>query len=83
MKDYTDKDKYRPVQMEQQIIFTADTKVKEVDEKSIVIPKNSFDLFEYGDLKPMTKQVLYLTGFMTNLSYVLHILCFTYTKVTC
>lgn len=71
VKDYTDADKYRPVQMEKQIVFTADTKVKEVDEKDVFIPHNNFDLFEYGDLKQMTKQVLYLTGYISN--YYFHI----------
>ncbi|KAK1358273.1 hypothetical protein POM88_051529 [Heracleum sosnowskyi] len=61
VKDYTEIDKYRPVQMDRQIIFTADTKVKELAESEIFIPANNFDLFEYGDLKAMTTQQLYLT----------------------
>lgn len=81
VKDYTDADKYRPVQMDKQIIFTADSKVKEVDQTTIFIPKNNFDLFEYGDLKPMTKKVLYLIGYITKLFYVLYICSVTYTKV--
>lgn len=62
VKEYTYAGKYRHVQMDKQIVLTADTKVKEVDEKDFFIPHNSFDLFEYGDHKAMTKQVLYLTG---------------------
>ncbi|XP_074364408.1 uncharacterized protein LOC141705285 [Apium graveolens] len=61
LKEYTNADKYRAVQMDKQIVFTADTKVKDVDDKLFFIPNNSFDLFDYGDLKAMTKQVLYFT----------------------
>ncbi|KAK1387752.1 hypothetical protein POM88_015930 [Heracleum sosnowskyi] len=53
VKEYTELDKYRPVQMDRQIIFTADTKAKKLQESEIFIPLNIFDLFEYGDLKPM------------------------------
>lgn len=31
VKDYLDKDKYKPVQIDRHIIFTIDTYVKEVD----------------------------------------------------
>lgn len=62
VEDYTEEDKFRPVQMERQIIFTGITKIKELAETDIFIPRNSFDLFEYGDLKQMEKQVLYLAG---------------------
>lgn len=71
VKDYTDPNKYQPMQIDKHIIFTADSKVKEVDQTTIFIPKNSFDMFEYGDLKPMTKQVLYLTGYCTKLPSIL------------
>lgn len=66
VKDYTDLDKFRPVQMDKQIVFTADTKVKDVEESEIFIPRNSFDFFDFGDLMPMAKQSLYLAGKYTK-----------------
>lgn len=35
VKDYTEANKYWPVQMDKQIVLTADTKVKKADEKKI------------------------------------------------
>lgn len=71
LKEYTNADKYRAVQMDKQIVFTADTKVKDVDDKLFFIPNNSFDLFDYGDLKATTKQVLYFTGYSFTLNSII------------
>ncbi|KAK1362224.1 hypothetical protein POM88_046698 [Heracleum sosnowskyi] len=60
VKEYGQQDKYRPVQIDRQIIFTIDTKVKEIDENEIFIPKNMFDLFKFADLKNMATQQVYL-----------------------
>ncbi|KAK1385225.1 hypothetical protein POM88_022960 [Heracleum sosnowskyi] len=60
VKEYGPQDKYRPVQIERQIIFTTDTKLKEIDENEIFIPKNMFDLFKFADLKNMATQQVYL-----------------------
>lgn len=49
--------------MDRQIIFNADTRVKQLEESEIFIPPNSFDLFEYGDLSKMATQNIYLTGY--------------------
>lgn len=64
VKDYKEKDQYRPVQMDRQIILTSDTRVKQLDESDIFIPQNCFDLFEYGDLRQLTGQKLYLAGYV-------------------
>ncbi|KAL1820507.1 hypothetical protein ACET3Z_015376 [Daucus carota] len=61
VQNYEEKAKYRAVQMDRQIVFTADTKLKEIEETDIFIPKNSFDLYEYADLKKVADQDLYLT----------------------
>ncbi|KAL1802377.1 hypothetical protein ACET3Z_031024 [Daucus carota] len=70
VKDYTEKDKYRVVHMDRQIVFTSETKVKELDETDIFIPNNSFDLFEYSDLKEQAQQVTYLTVCLSTDSIV-------------
>lgn len=70
VKDYTENDKYRPVHMDRQIILTQDTRVKELEETEIFIPKNSFDLFEYGDLKALAAQKLYLAGNILNQHFI-------------
>lgn len=62
VKDYTELEKFRAVQMDKQIVFTNDTKVKDVEETEIFIPRNSFDFFDFGDLIQMSKQSLYLAG---------------------
>lgn len=67
VQNYEEKAKYRAVQMDRQIVFTADTKLKEIEETDIFIPKNSFDLYEYADLKKVADQDLYLTGPVSKL----------------
>lgn len=74
VKDYTEKDKFRVVHMDRQIIFTQDTKVKEVDESEIYIPQNMFDLYEFADLKKMAGQQLYLTGLLLKQLFK-HFIC--------
>ncbi|KAK1354825.1 hypothetical protein POM88_008306 [Heracleum sosnowskyi] len=61
VKEYTEQDKFRVIHMNRQIIFTADTKLKALDENEIHIPGNMFDLYEFADLKKMATQTLYLT----------------------
>ncbi|KAL1830259.1 hypothetical protein ACET3Z_008671 [Daucus carota] len=67
VQNFEEKAKYRAVQMDRQIVFTADTKLKEIEETDIFIPKNSFDLYEYADLKKVADQDLYLTGPVSKL----------------
>lgn len=62
VKEYLDKDKFRPVKIDRQIIFTIDTKVKEIDDSEIFIPNNMFDFYDFGDLFNMSKQFHYLVG---------------------
>ncbi|KAK1359407.1 hypothetical protein POM88_043881 [Heracleum sosnowskyi] len=60
VKEYKDEDKYRPVQRNKQLIFTIDTKVKEIAETGIFIPKNMFDFFKFEDIIKLSKQHVYL-----------------------
>ncbi|KAK1353899.1 hypothetical protein POM88_052264 [Heracleum sosnowskyi] len=61
VKEYTEQDKFRAIHMNRKIVFTADTKLKAIDENEIHIPGNMFDLYEFADLKKMATQTLYLT----------------------
>ncbi|KAK1385861.1 hypothetical protein POM88_023596 [Heracleum sosnowskyi] len=60
VKEYKDEDKYMPVQTDKQLIFTIDTKVKEIAETYIFIPKNMFDFFKFEDIIKLAKQHVYL-----------------------
>lgn len=62
VKEYTEKDKFRPVPMDRQIIFTVDTRITDLDESQTFVPKNVFDFFQFSDLKHAAEQVTYLTG---------------------
>ena len=62
MKDYTEKDKFKVAQMDRKIVFTTETKVKELQETEIFIPNNNFDFFDFSDLKKKAGQLTYPTG---------------------
>lgn len=62
VKDYTTQDKFRPVHIDRQISFMADTKIKEIHENDIFIPKNFFDFYPFEDLTNMAKQTQNLIG---------------------
>ena len=62
VKDYTEKDTYRPVEMDRKIVLTTETRLKDVAETEVFIQKNIFDLYEYSELKKRADQVMYLTG---------------------
>ncbi|KAL1802084.1 hypothetical protein ACET3Z_030731 [Daucus carota] len=61
VKEYTEKDKFRPVPIDRQIVFTVDTKITDLDESQTFVPKNVFDFFQFSDLKNAAEQVTYLT----------------------
>lgn len=62
VKEYATKDNFRPVDMDRKIVFTSETRVKEVPETEVFIPKHMFDLHEYAELQKRAAQVMYLTG---------------------
>lgn len=64
VKQYTELDKFRPVPIDRQITFSSDTRIGDVDEKSVFIPKNMFDFFQFCELKNAAKQVTHLTGIL-------------------
>lgn len=75
VKEYLEKDKFRVVNNDKQIIFTVDTRIKEIGESEVFILQNNFDLYEFADLKQMSTQVQNLLG--TIYKFVLH------TNVNC
>ena len=70
VKDYTNKDKYRPVRMDKQISLTNDTKIKDLVDSKFFIPKNMFDFVSFSQLKELATQHVYLTGIILNLSLI-------------
>ncbi|XP_017239637.2 uncharacterized protein LOC108212421 [Daucus carota subsp. sativus] len=62
VKDYTEKDKYRPVRMDKQISLTNDTKIKDLEDSDFFIPKNMFDFVAFSQLKELATQHVYLAG---------------------
>lgn len=69
VKEYVDKDKFRPVKIDRQIVLTVDTKVKEVAESEIFIPQNTFDFYDFADLMSVAKQYQFLVGKIQKLKY--------------
>lgn len=62
VKDYTEKDKYRLVRMEKQICLTNHTKIKDLVDSDIFIPKNMFDFVPFSQLKDLAIQSVHLAG---------------------
>ncbi|KAK1380381.1 hypothetical protein POM88_027125 [Heracleum sosnowskyi] len=53
-------DKWRCVNKDRQILFTNNTKEKQIDESEYFIPNNHFDFFEMEELTKLAKQNVYL-----------------------
>ncbi|KAK1380021.1 hypothetical protein POM88_026765 [Heracleum sosnowskyi] len=60
VKDLTSEDKWRSVNMDRQILFTNQTKAREILENEVFIQKNMFDFFELQELAKLAEQNLYL-----------------------
>lgn len=66
VKEYTKLDKWRCVNTDKQIMFTNNTRAKEIDDREYFIPKNSFDFYDLGDVKNFANQSTYLEGMSRN-----------------
>lgn len=62
VKDLTTDDKWRPVNMDRQIMFTNQTRAREIPENEYFIQNNMFDFFQMEELAKLTDQNLYLAG---------------------
>lgn len=59
---YKDKDKFRCLRNEMQMIFTQETTVHQVEEKGNNIAHEAFDFYDHSELMPLTNQTTYLAG---------------------
>lgn len=62
VKEYRFDEKFRCINSEKQIIFTAYTEVYKVDADESLIPNNMFDFYDLSDLSDIANQNKYLTG---------------------
>ncbi|KAK1353477.1 hypothetical protein POM88_051842 [Heracleum sosnowskyi] len=60
VKQYNANDKWRCVNNDRQILFTNNTKAKQIDESEYFIPNNHFNFFEMEELTKLAKQNVYL-----------------------
>ncbi|XP_063950036.1 uncharacterized protein LOC135152845 [Daucus carota subsp. sativus] len=60
VKPLTAEDKWRSINIDRQILFTNQTKAKEIEEKDYFIAKNSFDFYDLADMKELSKQTTLL-----------------------
>ncbi|WOH08343.1 hypothetical protein DCAR_0727782 [Daucus carota subsp. sativus] len=60
VKEYTELDKWKCVTTGKQLMFTNQTRAKEIDERKYFIPQNCFDFCDLGDVKNFVKQSTYL-----------------------
>lgn len=70
VKNYTEQDKWRCVNMDKQILFTSQTKATEINENEYFIAKNMFDFYDMAELTKLTKQNIYLAG-MSSVAYLI------------
>ena len=62
VKDFTAEDKWRSINMDRQILFTNQTRAREIPENELFISNNMFDFHEFSQLKSLAKQNLFLAG---------------------
>lgn len=62
VKPYKTDDKYKQVKIDNQLIFSLDTKMKEVPESAIEFPNEAFDFYDHSELDELRKNTVYLTG---------------------
>nr|XP_017250380.1 PREDICTED: replication protein A 70 kDa DNA-binding subunit B-like [Daucus carota subsp. sativus] len=57
---YKDTDGFRCVRAANQLIFSTDTKIQQVDDKGTKIANEFFDLYDHSEVKPFAAQTTYL-----------------------
>ncbi|KAL1831301.1 hypothetical protein ACET3Z_000952 [Daucus carota] len=60
VKEYTTLDKWRCVSTDKQIMFTNQTRAREIDDREYFIPQNCFEFCDLGDVKTFATQSTYL-----------------------
>ncbi|KAL1825468.1 hypothetical protein ACET3Z_012246 [Daucus carota] len=81
---YKDKDKFRCLRNDMQMVFTQETTVIQVEEKGNNIAHEAFDFYDHSELMPLTNQTTYLAGYILH-SFQIHVffinnLCFMLFK---
>lgn len=83
VKPYKTDDKYRPVQREDQLILSMETKIKEVKDKGEDFPTDSFGFYEHSELDELRKTTMYLIGmtlyFLQKMNYTNLFIYITFT----
>ncbi|KAL1818319.1 hypothetical protein ACET3Z_013188 [Daucus carota] len=72
---YKDTDGFRSVRAANQLIFTKETKIQQVDEKGTKIANEYFDLYDHSEVKPFAAQTTYLidiVGVITDHEIYIH-----------
>lgn len=70
VQKYKQTDIFRSLRNENQLIFSKDTKIEEIEERGTNIPHKVFDFYDHIELKPLTTQKTHLAGNkLSNLSY--------------
>ncbi|KAK1387266.1 hypothetical protein POM88_015444 [Heracleum sosnowskyi] len=57
---YKAEDKFRPLQNDYQIIFSEDTKIRDVEDTSVSFPNDSFDFYDHSELDNLRMNPMYL-----------------------
>ncbi|KAK1373016.1 hypothetical protein POM88_029209 [Heracleum sosnowskyi] len=60
VQPYKQEDKFRPVQNDHQIIFSNETKIRDVEDKSMKFPDDAFDFSDHTELHTLRKNPMYL-----------------------
>lgn len=63
-------DKFRPVRNDQQLLFSAETKIKQIEDPTNQIQQNLFDFYDLSELKDIAQQNTYLAGISLFLIFI-------------
>lgn len=62
VQQYKVDDKFRPLRNDQQLVFSTETRIKQIEDPANQIEDNFFDFYDLSELKEMSKQNTYLAG---------------------
>ncbi|KAK1398130.1 hypothetical protein POM88_007993 [Heracleum sosnowskyi] len=60
VQPYKPEEKFRCLRNDKQLIFSKDTIIEQIDDKSLQIPQDDFDFYDHSELMALTKQTTYL-----------------------
>lgn len=62
VQDYKPEDKFRPVHMDHQLIFSNHTRIKVLEDHTEFFPDDSFDFYDHSEHKDLANKTSYLLG---------------------